>query len=255
MEFFKYDSICNVNFSIYEKLVPVLIIIMCIVVASIYRKKLNLTTSGDKLKKTIFIIYIMTFLSDYIFMYCQYGLNIYNLPLELCTFGAVLSIISLINCNEKIVCFLEVVSLPAALMAMVSPATGGDYKHLQYYLFMINHGFTVFIPAYYVFVEHKLCKLKNIFQSIYILICISLNICLLNTVLDTSYFFLSLTKNPYSFGIIGALGDAPLYILKFTILAIMVLLVWGSFLILVGHLIIKLDARDLKIKKPYKVYD
>ncbi|QSX05740.1 YwaF family protein [Sedimentibacter sp. zth1] len=249
MKFFKFVSIANRSISIFEKIIPIIIVIMLIIICFVFRKKVIENDNNRNIKRLLFYMFVVTFILDYIFTYSQFGVHIDNLPLELCSLGAICSMIALKNNNLKIIYFLEVIFLPAAFMAMVAPVTGGSYKYLQYYLFMINHGLTIFIPSYYIFAEKILPNVKQIFVSILILIVVAIVMCIFNTIFKTSYMFISLVKNPFSVGIIGSLGEPPLYIIKLTILGITILSLWGAVLLIIKYIINKIDDKNKKVSQ------
>lgn len=243
MNFFKYNKYANVNMSLFERLYPFILIIIIVIIYFYINK--NYYLEHYKIKKFILIILYSSFFSYHFLQYSQCGVSLYSLPLELCSLSQILCMITLIYNNISLIFFLESISMPAAFMALISPATGGSFLTLQYQLFILNHVLIFIIPLWYIFGERKVPNIAQVLHSILNFLLIIFSIGVFNFIFDTSYMFISFKKNPINFGIIGAMGQCKIYLLYLGILTIIILMFWGYILQIIRKYFI---SRNKKIK-------
>lgn len=228
MKFFEYNEYANIDMSLFERLYP--FVLMVIIVAIYFYVRKYHYLEFYKIKKFILAILYVSFFSYHMLHYIQCGISIDILPLELCSLSQILCIITLIYNNNSLVFFLESISMPAALMALISPATGGSFFTLQYQLFIINHVLIIVISLYYIFIEKKVPNIVQVLHSILNFFILIFLISVFNFIFGTSYMFISFKQNPLNFGIIGAMGHSKIYLLYLGILTVLVLIFWGYLL-------------------------
>lgn len=236
MKFFKYNDYANINLSLFDRLYPFILIVIIVAIYFYIMKYHHLEIY--KIKKFILVILCISFFSYHILHYIQCGISINILPLELCSLSQILCMIILIYDNKSLVFFLESISLPAAFMALISPATGGTFFTLQYQLFIINHVLIIIISLYYIFIEKEVPNIVQVLRSMLNFFILIILISVFNYIFGTSYMFISFKQNPLNFGIIGSMGHSKIYLLYLGLLTIGLLIIWGYILHIIKSILL-----------------
>lgn len=219
MKFFDYRSPYRTNvfldLNIYEKLIPILLIIAVGVLLYKYREVLQKDKVLDKkIRYSIGVLLFVVYSSHYILRFALYGFDTIILPFHLCSIAMFLAVILLFTNNRTLFTFVMMTGIGGGLISLATPIIGFDSSYYRYYQFYIAHGILVLVPFYYMFVYNYLPSGKEIRKAFIILQSIALFMAIFNYYMNTDFMFLFLDPLKIDkFPAIANFGGIPYYII------------------------------------------
>ena len=141
---------------------------------------------------------------------------IHHLPLHLCGICSILSIIVLLNYNQKIFEFLALLGIPSAIHSILSPEFTTGMNGYKFYDFYLSHGAILFVPLFLAIVlQYKINKnsWKGVFDTALKIACV---VALVNIIIYLFFGewsnYLFLCKPPIVDNPLLLITDWPYYI-------------------------------------------
>lgn len=189
--------------------------VLCVVVTLNYAKNLK-AYKYEKRIKIGFAIWLLLLELSYHIHYWVYGL--FSVPLHVCSFGVLLSIILLITDNKKVFEILFFVGIFGGLLALFIPNTlGYTYYNMRYYHFIFLHMSIAIVPIYYFKAYGFRIKISSIYKTFGYFMLILPLVVYVNYVRDKNYMFIG--DKPEI--IADLLPKWPYYIIIFIVLALL----------------------------------
>jgi hypothetical integral membrane protein (TIGR02206 family) len=135
-----------------------------------------------------------------------------SLPLELCSFTQLFSIIMLLNRNRILYSFVFFAGIGGAMQSMITPNLQYPFPHFIFFYFFIVHIAIILAPLYLTWIENYRPTWKSI-----VITMVLLNICVffvgsIDFILKSNYMFLM--HKPESASILDVLGVYPYYLVS-----------------------------------------
>lgn len=173
----------------------------------------NLRT--EKIIKRSFAIWLLFLEIIYHLHYWTYGM--FSVPLHICSFGVMFSIILLLTDNKKIFEFLFFIGIFGGLLALFIPnSLGYTYYNMRYYHFILLHMSIAIVPIYYYKAYGYKVTLKSVRKTIYLILGVSPLVIFVNYTMDKNYMFIG--ERPEI--IKHILPEWPYYIIVFLVLGV-----------------------------------
>lgn len=161
-----------------------------------------------------FTIWLLFLEMSYHLHYWLFGM--FSIPLHICSFGVMLSIVLLSTNSKKVFEILFFVGIFGGLLALFIPNTlGYTYFNMRYYHFIFLHISIAIVPVYYFKAYGFRIRLVSIYKTFgYFLLILPL-VVFVNYVKDKNYMFIG--EKPDI--IANLLPEWPYYIIIFVFLA------------------------------------
>ena len=228
-EFNLRDFIVKVNnndnyiMNSYERYAPFIVLFLLIIIIVLTK---NIIRNNIKLEKRL--RWIFSFLAGgvisiyYISNWIILGIDINNLPLHLCYFCTILSIILALNKNKKIFNFILVCGFIGGLGSFISIDLSLSSSYFKYYKFIISHIAIIILPIYFIIIHNYKLKIKELLEVFIKLELIGIIIGIFNSYFRTNYFFVSFSSNFAAKGtILEDLGEGYKYFINLELTAIL----------------------------------
>ena len=168
-EFNLRDFIIKVNkndnyiMNSYERYAPFIILFLLIVILALTKNNIRNNIKLEKRVRYIFSfligsIIILYYISNWI----VFGIDINNLPLHLCYFCTILSIILALNKNKKLFNFILVCGFIGGLGSFISIDLSLSSSYFKYYKFIISHIAIIILPIYFIIIHNYRLKVKEL---------------------------------------------------------------------------------------------
>jgi hypothetical integral membrane protein (TIGR02206 family) len=153
-----------------------------------------------------------------------------SLPLELCSFTQLFSIIMLFKRNRILYPFVFFAGIGGAMQAMITPNLQYPFPHFIFFYFFFVHIAIILAPLYLTWIENY----RPTWRSIGITM-VLLNICVLfvgiiNIFLKSNYMFLM--HKPETASILDVLGVYPYYLVSEEFFALFIFVLMYSFFLI-----------------------
>lgn len=227
--FFSLSNIdLNYEITLFEKLIPILLLLFIITILYLTRNKIRNDELLDKNLRYSFGILSSIFLSlYYILEWSTNGITAYNLPLHICFFSNILSIILCFNKNKKIFNFVVFAGILGGISSLLAPELNLSFKHFRYYQFMICHISIIVIPIYFIFVYKYTVSIKDTLKVIFTIEALGICLGIFNEIYGSNYMFVSFTSNHAARNsILYFIGQGYYYFLNLQFLFIVIILFW-----------------------------
>ena len=189
--------------------------VFSVVVTLYYAKNLKAYKYERKIK-IVFAIWLLCLELSYHLHYWLFGL--FSVPLHVCSFGVLLSMILLFTNNKKVFEILFFVGIFGGLLALFIPNTlGYTYYNMRYYHFIFLHMSIAIVPIYYYRAYGFRVNLFSIYKTFGYFILVLPLVVYVNYVKDKNYMFIG--EKPAI--IADLLPDWPYYIILFAVLALL----------------------------------
>ncbi len=175
--------------------------------------KIHNSRFENKIKKG-FAVWLLILEITYHVHYWGYGM--FSVPLHICSFGVMLSIILLLTDKYKTFEIVFFVGIFGGLLALFIPNTlGYTYYNMRYYHFILLHMSITIVPIYYYKAYNYRIRLSSVYKTFVLFLLISPVVVIVNYVFHKNYMFIG--EKP---AIIAAyLPDWPYYIIVFVVLS------------------------------------
>ncbi|QGQ95914.1 TIGR02206 family membrane protein [Paenibacillus psychroresistens] len=150
-----------------------------------------------------------------------------SLPLELCSFTQLISIIMLVKPIRILYPFVFFAGIGGAMQAMITPNLQYAFPHFIFFYFFITHISIILAPFYLTWIEHYRPTWKSIGVTMVLLNICVLFVGIINLILNSNYMFLM--HKPYSASILDILGEYPYYLISEEFLALFIFVFMYSF--------------------------
>lgn len=193
---------------------------------------------NSKYKKVIkygFIIWLLFLEITYHIHYWGFGL--FSVPLHICSFGVMLSVVLLITNKYKVFEILFFVGILGGLLALFIPNTlGYTYYNMRYYHFILLHMSITIVPIYYYKAYGYRVKLSSIYKTFGLFTLIAPLVIAVNYFYDKNYMFIG--EKPQI--VARFLPDWPYYIIIFIVV--------GFILLHVVYFVSNFDYKKIKLR-------
>jgi hypothetical integral membrane protein (TIGR02206 family) len=136
----------------------------------------------------------------------------YGLPLQLCDFSILMSIIMLILRSYGIFEIVYFTGVGGALVAIVSPELWLGFPHFRFYHFFISHAAIILASVYMVWIWEFRPKLISLRKMLIFLNVFGAFVFGVNSLVGANYMFIS--KPTYNNTFLNHLGPYPWYLLS-----------------------------------------
>lgn len=136
----------------------------------------------------------------------------YALPLQLCDFSILMSIIMLIRGSYGIFEIVYFTGIGGALVAIISPELWLGFPHFRFYHFFISHAAIILASLYMVFIKGFRPRLISISKMLIFINVFGGFVFMMNYWIDANYMFIS--KPTYNNTFLNHLGHYPWYLLS-----------------------------------------
>lgn len=191
----------------------ILLGIIVVVGGLLIADKIHNSKYENRIKKG-FVFWLLLLEIAYHTHYWGYGM--FSVPLHICSFGVMFSIIILLTDSYKVFEILFFVGIFGGLLALFIPNTlGYTYYNMRYYHFILLHASIVIVPIYYYKAYNYRIRLSSIYKTFALTAIISPLVIAVNYIFDKNYMFIG--EKPMI--IANYLPDWPYYIIVFIALA------------------------------------
>jgi len=191
--------------------------VLSVVLTLKFADKLKQSKYENRVKKG-FAIWLIFLELIYHLHYWTYG--VFSVPLHICSFGVMFSVIVLLTDNKRVFDYLFYFGILGGLLALFIPnSLGYTYYNMRYYHFILLHMSITIVPIYYYKAYHYRLKLKSVYRTILLVLCLSPLVAFVNYKFDKNYMFIG--EKPVI--IAHLLPDWPYYIIVFLIIAFIAL--------------------------------
>ncbi len=136
----------------------------------------------------------------------------YGLPLQLCDFSILMSIMMLILRSYRIFEIVYFTGVGGALVAIISPELWLGFPHFRFYHFFISHAVIILASLYMVWIWEFRPKLISLGKMLIFLNVFGAFVFGVNSLVDANYMFIS--KPTYNNTFLNHLGHYPWYLLS-----------------------------------------
>lgn len=225
-EFFNYQSPYRTDIdyplNIWERIIPLLLIGLCIYMIYKYRNTIRDNKKIEKIiRYSMGITLLILYVSHYALRINLYGItDTINLPFHLCSIAMVLCIIMIFSKNKTIHSFVLLAGGLGAIVSLSTPILGYDSNYYRYYQFFFAHGILIIAPIYFVFVHEYIPTKKDVINGFIILQSLTIFMMIFNYYNNTDFFFMFFDPSKIEkFPMIKYLGGIPYYIIFVEIFA------------------------------------
>lgn len=218
-EFFNYQSPYRTNvfldLNLYERIIPILIIVLLGFIIYKYRDVIrNDEVLDKKIRYSVGGLWIVLYSSHFLLRFALYGFDTIVLPFHLCSISMFFGIILMFTNNRTIFSFVMMTGIAGGLISLAFPILGYNASYYRYYQFMFAHGILVLVPFYYMFVYGFMPTSKEIRNAFIILQVLAIFMMVFNYFMDTDFMFLFFDKSKIDkFPAISMFGGIPYYII------------------------------------------
>lgn len=236
--FFDFLAFANHNLTIYEKLFPMLVTFLLILLLFVARKRILRHSFKDGLIRGCLAgLLLASFLFEYIPRYSQVGINRFNLPIHLCSIGGFLCLFLLYTNSKHLYGFICICCIPGAFLAILGPSTlSRSFLHVQYYTFMVLHSIIILTVSYYFIVYRYEITIPSIIVNLLILQALTLLVGTMNDLYGTFYWYITFTRDMFLYTPFAFLGGGVRYFFVLELLALLLFGGWGGLCILITRL-------------------
>ena len=180
---FSHFSITHIGWLIAFLVITAAVCILYRKCGAVGRKRIRFTVSGlillDEILKVVVLVAVGRYTKNY-------------LPIQLCSINIFLIAIHVFKPTKTLDNFLYCICIPAALLALVFPS----WTKLPFANFMHWHSFTVHIllalyPIMLTVAGEIKPRVKYLWRSLLLLLCMAIPIYFFNMIADTNYMFLA----------------------------------------------------------------
>ena len=220
--------------------------VLSIVLTMKYAKKIH-SLKIEKKIKTGFAIWLIFLELIYHLHYWTYGM--FSVPLHICSFGVMFSVIVLLTDSKKVFEFLFFFGIFGGLLALFIPnSLGYTYYNMRYYHFILLHMSIAIVPTYYYKAHDYRVTYKSVYKTLLLVAFLLPIVMFVNVTMDKNYMFIG--QKPEILASI--LPDYPYYVFIFVILGIILFhLLWyisnkslDDWKRIVGFAFIKVERRQ-----------
>jgi len=171
----------------------------------------------EKRVKIGFAIFLIILELTYHIHYWAFGM--FSVPLHVCSFGVILSVILLLTNKYKAFEILFFVGILGGLLALFIPNTlGYPYYNIRYYHFILLHMSITIVPVYYYKAYGFRIKFSSIYKTAGLFLAILPLVVYVNYTFDRNYMFIG--EKPSI--IANLLPEWPYYIIIFIALGFII---------------------------------
>jgi len=191
--------------------VLILLGVLSVVLTLKYAQNLKNSRYENIVKKS-FAFWLLTLEIIYHLHYWTYGL--FSVPLHICSFGVMFSVIILFTDSKKVFEYLFFFGILGGLLALFVPnSLGYTYYNMRYYHFILLHMSIAIVPIYYYKAYNYRISLKSIYKTMGLLLLILPFVVYVNITFDKNYMFIG--EKPQILA--NILPDWPYYLIIFVI--------------------------------------
>lgn len=140
------------------------------------------------------------------------------LPLQLCSFNILLSVLLLLTDNRRLFAFVYLFGLTGAIQGLLTPELFQEPWHFRFIQYFIAHAFIVWTALYYAIVRSYTISWHLLFQSFLWLNIYAIGVYVVDVTNDANYMFL--LEKPTNASLLDYLGPYPWYILSLELVAV-----------------------------------
>jgi hypothetical integral membrane protein (TIGR02206 family) len=176
-----------------------------------YAHNLKNSRYENRVKKS-FAFWLLILEIIYHLHYWSYGM--FSVPLHVCSFGVMFSIVILFTDSKKVFEYLFFIGILGGLLALLIPnSLGYTYYNMRYYHFILLHMSIAIVPIYYYKAYNYRITLKSIYKTMGLLLMILPLVVYVNITFDKNYMFIG--EKPQILE--NILPDWPYYLIVFVI--------------------------------------
>ncbi len=139
--------------------------------------------------KILFILWLLSLELIYHLHYWSHGM--FSVPLHICSFGVLFSVITLITDSKKSFGFLFFIGILGGLTALFIPnSLGYTYYNVRYYHFILLHVSIVIVPIFYYKAYNYEVKLKYLYYTSILILLIMPIVTMVNYLYNKNYMFI-----------------------------------------------------------------
>lgn len=236
--FFSYDNpFINTerfySLTFLEWIIPLTIVNMIILLLVIYRVKIKTIESLDIiLRYLIGSILILLFVSHFLLIWINDGINKNNLPLSFYSLSVIFTVILMFTKSKRLFPLVLYTGVIGGMVNLLTNQVGYSYEYFRYYQFMISQGLLIIGPLYFIIIhEFRPSLISTLFVLLKMEVIIIV-IFVLNSLLNTDYLFLTWGENQtYDNMILADLGAWPKYFIYLELIGIFLM----AFLFILIH--------------------
>lgn len=191
----------------------ILLGILSVVITLRYAEVVKQSKYEGYIKKG-FAIWLLFLEVIYHLHYWSYGM--FSVPLHVCSFGVMFSILILITDSQKVFEFLFFIGIFGGLLALFIPnSLGYTYYNMRYYHFILLHMSIAIVPIYYYKAYGYRVKKTSIYKTISFVLLLTPLVTFINVTKHKNYMFIG--ERPEI--IASFLPEWPYYIIVFLLSA------------------------------------
>ncbi len=213
--FFGYDIDYDLAIKVFswQHFVFIALAILTVVLTLRYADKLYEFKRKSVINKTVFIILILLESTYHIHNWFR---NQFSVPLHLCSFSIILSIMLVKTRKQKYFDLLFFIGPLGGIVALIFPEMGGfTYYSFRYYHFIIAHLFIISVPLYYYKAHGMRVNLYSLKKTYLFLLIMAPIVFTVNRVFDMNYIFIN--RKPNLDIVANNIPEWPYYIVVFIV--------------------------------------
>jgi hypothetical integral membrane protein (TIGR02206 family) len=144
----------------------------------------------------------------------------YGLPLQLCDFSILMSVMMLLLRSYGIFEIVYFTGVGGALVAIITPELWLGFPHFRFYHFFISHAAIILASLFMVFVDEFRPRLISIGKMLIFLNVFGVFVFIVNYFIDANYMFIS--KPTYNNTFLNHLGPYPWYLFSLEGIALII---------------------------------
>ena len=153
---------------------------------------------------------------------------VYSLPIELCSFALLASIILLWTGNKHVFDFVFFAGIAGALQAILTPVLDYGFPHYRFFHFFFTHIGIMLTAFYFMWIKGYIPTFKGVIKTMIILNILLPFVIFINHMVEGNYMFLS--YKPATNSLLDVLGPYPWYIFSLEAVAfVMFVILWVLF--------------------------
>ncbi len=144
----------------------------------------------------------------------------HGLPLQLCDFSILMSILMLILRSYRIFEIVYFTGIGGALVAIISPELWLGFPHFRFYHFFVSHAAIILTSLYMVFIKGFCPRFISIGKMLIFINVFGGLVFMINHWIDANYMFIS--KPTYNNTFLNHLGPYPWYLFSLEIITLFI---------------------------------
>ncbi len=195
-------------------LMAIILTVICALLLYNFRKRIKENQRTEKNFRYViaFVLLAGEILLQYWYITTNSWKIEYGLPLQLCDFSILMSIIMLILRSYRIFEIVYFTGVGGALVAIASPELWLGFPHFRFYHFFISHAAIIMASLFMVWIWEFRPKLISLGKMLIFLNIFGAFVFGVNSLVDANYMFIS--KPTYNNTFLNHLGPYPWYLLS-----------------------------------------